>query len=212
MNATAEISDQSVSCARQRLRRKSFADDRYGSPWSLRERAGMLAWLVVERVLLRPTPKALNPWRLMWLRFFGCRISGTPFVHPAAKIKIPWQLTLEDRCAIGPGAEIYNLGEVILKRRCVISQYTYVCGGTHDLSSPSLPLLVGDIEVGEEAFVGARALLLPGIRVLEGSVVGAGSVVTSDTREWFVCAGSPCRPLKPRKWSLNSQETNGNVR
>lgn len=158
----------------------------------------MLAWIVVDRLLCRTTPKQLNGWRLFWLRRFGCRITGNPFVHPSSIIKIPWQLTLEDRAAIAPGVEIYNLGHVTLRERCVVSQHTYVCAGTHDLADPQLPLLVGDIEIGREVFIGAKALILPGVRIEEGAVIGAGAVVGRDMPEWTICAGNPCKPIKER--------------
>jgi putative colanic acid biosynthesis acetyltransferase WcaF len=116
----------------------------------------MLLWLIVSAALFHTTPKPLNAWRLFLLRLFGCKISGRPFVHGTCIIKIPWQLTLEDRAALGPKSEVYNLGHVTLKRACVVSQYAYICGGTHDLNDPGLPLQVGDIVIGEEAFLGAK--------------------------------------------------------
>ncbi len=159
----------------------------------------MLAWLVVETVLCRPMPKHMVRWRLFWLRVFGARITGTPFVHPKARIKIPWQLTLEDRVAIAPGVEVYNLGHVTLRERCIVSQHAYLCGGTHELSDPKLPLLVGDIEIGREAFIGARAMILPGVTVGEGAVLGAGGVAAKDLEQWTIYVGNPARAIKKRR-------------
>lgn len=184
--------------ARLRLKNPDQAG-RYASPWSRRERLGMGLWLVVQHTLYRCTPKALNGWRVWLLRLFGAKVHGRPFVHPASVVKIPWQLTLHDRAALAPGVEVYNLGHVTLRERCVVSQHTYICGGTHDLADPQLPLVVGDIEIGEEAFVGAKALILPGVHVGKGAVIGAGAVVGKDMPEWMVCAGNPCRPLKKRE-------------
>jgi len=177
---------------------------REASPWSLRERLGMAAWRIVEVLLCRPTPKRCNAWRLFWLKRFGCAISGRPFVHPSATIKIPWQLAIEHGAAIGERAEVYNLGHVSVGAMAVIGPGAYVCGGSHDLSIPLLPLTVGDISIGDDAFVGARAILLPGVTVGEGAVIGAGAVVSRDMPPWTICAGNPCRPIKPRdrsNWS-----------
>lgn len=190
------MSDGAAGRIRPKIANQS---DRYSSPWSLRERVGMLAWLVVETVLCRPMPKHLVWWRLFWLRVFGARIWGTPFVHPKARIKIPWQLTLEDRVAIAPGVEVYNLGHVTLRERCVVSQHAYLCGGTHELSDPKLPLLVGDIEIGREAFIGARAMILPGVTVGEGAVLGAGGVAAKDLEQWTIYVGNPARAIKKRR-------------
>ncbi len=189
-----------MSDHRGRIRPKMQAQgDRYRSPWSIRERCGMLAWLIVGAALFRPTPKFFNAWRLMLLRVFGATIRGTPFVAPSCIIKIPWQLTLEDRSALAPKSEVYNLGHVTLKARCVVSQYTYICGGTHDLSDSALPLLVGDIVIGEEAFIGAKAIILPGVCVGDGAVLGAGGVAAKDLEAWTVYAGNPCKKIKARQ-------------
>ncbi len=189
-----------MSGAGSRLRLKNPSQDgRYVSPWSLRERLGMAAWMVVSALLFRTTPKQLNPWRLMLLRVFGAKISGLPFVASSCIIKIPWQLTLEDRCALGPKSEVYNLGHVTLKARCVVSQYAYICGGTHDLSDPMLPLLVGDIVIGEEAFIGAKAMILPGVVVGDGAVLGAGAVAAKDLEPWSIYAGNPARLIRKRE-------------
>ena len=137
-------------------------------------------------------------WRLLLLRLFGAKIHGYPFISASAKIKRPWDLEIHDRACVSPGAEIYNLGGCILRARANVTQYAYLCGGTHDLSDPGLPLVVGMIDVGEDVFIGARAMVLPGITLGTGSVVGAGSVVTRDVAPWMIVAGNPARPIRAR--------------
>lgn len=183
-----------------RIRIKNPAQaGRYSSPWSMREKLGMLLWLIVAALFFHTTPKPLNAWRLFLLRLFGCNITGRPSVHGSCIIKIPWQLTLEDRAALGPKSEVYNLGHVTLKRACVVSQYAYICGGTHDLTVPGQPLQVGDIVIGEEAFLGAKTLVLPGVHVGTGAVLGAGAVAAKDLEPWMIYVGNPAKALKKRE-------------
>ncbi len=47
--------------------------------------------------------------------------------------------------------------------------------------------------VGEKCFIGARSILMPGISVGEGSIVGAGSVVTKDVPPYSMVVGNPAR-------------------
>jgi acetyltransferase-like isoleucine patch superfamily enzyme len=61
-----------------------------------------------------------------------------------------------------------------------------------------MPLVVAKITIGEDAFVGARALVMPGIKIGARAIVGACSVVTKDLPENVVAAGNPCRVLHPR--------------
>lgn len=182
----------------QRLETKRQADA-YSSPWSMRTRLGGALWSAVWLLLARPTPKPLSPWRVLLLRLFGAKVSGTPFVASSAKVKFPWNLTLEDRACLAPDSEVYNLGPCILRARSTVTQRVYLCGGSHDLSQPSLPLVTGPIEIGADAFVGAQALILPGITIGDGAVVGAGSVVTKDVQPWTIVAGNPAREIGRRE-------------
>ena len=186
---------------KDRLHRKQ-ADQAsaYASPWSLRERIGVALFAMVWMITCRWTPNPLNRWRLLVLRLFGCRIQGRPYVAASCRIRIPWQLKLEDRACLGPNSEVYNLGECILRARCTIAQGTYLCGGSHDLSVPALPLIVGPIDIGEDAFIGAKAFIMPGITVGEGAVIGAAAVAVRDAKPWTVTVGNPGREIAMRKF------------
>ena len=180
-------------------------DSAYHSSWSRRERIGVLLWTIVWALLFRPSPKPLNRWRLFLLKCFGAGIKGRPFVYSSARIKMPWRLSMEDHACIGPWVDVYNLGGVMLREGCTISQEVLLCGGTHDLSNRRLPLMVGRIEVGAHAFVGARALVLPGISIGREAVVGAGSVVTKDVPENVVVGGNPARRIGERRFQEDMQ-------
>ncbi|MBY0313595.1 MAG: hypothetical protein K2W85_16140 [Phycisphaerales bacterium] len=181
----------------ERLRSMNVAN-RYASPWSWRVRFGGVLWHVVWLLLFRPTPKPLTPWRVFLLRLFGAKISGKVYIAPDVKVKYPWNLEMHDRSCLAYGAEVYNLGYCVLGEHAVVTQLVYLCGGTHDLSEEDQRLVVGRIEIEDEAFVGARALILPGVKVGKGAVVGAGAVVSKDVPPWMIVAGNPARPVRPR--------------
>lgn len=87
-----------------------------------------------------------------------------------------------------------------------IGARTWVTGGvaffTHDGSHEVLPRpsdvvlnAYGRIIVGEDCFIGQRAILLRGIRIGDGCVIGAGSVVTRSVPAGHVVAGNPARVI-----------------
>jgi putative colanic acid biosynthesis acetyltransferase WcaF len=168
------------------------------SPWPVGERVRRALWEFCWFVFCAWTPKPANPWRLFWLGVFDAKIEGTPFVHQRARIAVPWNLTLHDRSCLGDRANVYSLGEIEIGARAVIAQEAYLNTGSHDFSRPSMPLVVAKITVGEDAFVGARAFVMPGIKIGARAIVGACSVVTKDLPEDVVAAGNPCRVLRPR--------------
>jgi putative colanic acid biosynthesis acetyltransferase WcaF len=170
----------------------------YASPWSLRERIGIMLWSGVWAIFCAWTPKPLNPWRLLVLRCFGAKISGIPFVHSRARIQIPWKLHLAHRACLGDRANAYTLGEISIGEGATIAQEAYLCTGTHDFSSPVLPLQTTPIFVGANAFIGVRAIVLPGISIGERAVVGAGAVVTKNVLPNVIVAGNPARPIGTR--------------
>jgi acetyltransferase-like isoleucine patch superfamily enzyme len=53
----------------------------------------------------------------------------------------------------------------------------------------------GRIEIGEETFVGARSIIMPGVMIGRNCVVGAGSVVTKDVPDYTVVVGTPARKI-----------------
>jgi acetyltransferase-like isoleucine patch superfamily enzyme len=57
------------------------------------------------------------------------------------------------------------------------------------------PRATDGIRIGDDVFIGARCIVLKGVSIGRGSVIGAGSVVTSDIPAMVVAAGNPCRVL-----------------
>jgi putative colanic acid biosynthesis acetyltransferase WcaF len=170
----------------------------YTSPFSFREKVGRVAWELTWAFLCAWTPKPLNSWRVFCARCFGATIEGSPFIHPRARIHIPWNLTLRDRSCLGDRANAYSLGEIELGERSTIAQEAYLCTGTHDFSHPALHLSVAKITIGPDAFIGARAFILPGIIVGDGAIIGACAVVTHDVPAKVIVAGNPAREIGRR--------------
>jgi putative colanic acid biosynthesis acetyltransferase WcaF len=169
------------------------------SRWDLRTKVRRAAWNFVWYVFFRPTPKRLfNNWRLWLLRRFGAQINGDALVAGSCKILQPWQLQLGDGVAIGSNTEIYNYAKVSIDSMSVVSQYSYLCTGTHDYTHPHMPLVWAPIHIGSECWIAADVFVAPGVTIGRGTVVGARSVVTRDMPAWSVCAGNPCRVLKRR--------------
>ena len=168
------------------------------SPWSWSHRLRAAAWHLAWALLCGWTPKPANPWRLLVLRAFGARLTGRPFVHQRARIEIPWNVELGDGACVGDRSSLYSLDRIAIGAGAVVAQEAYLCGGTHDFAHPALPLMTAPIEVGSRAFVGARAFVLPGVRIGDGAVVGACAVVTRDVADGRTVAGNPARPTDGR--------------
>lgn len=105
---------------------------------------------------------------------------------------------MHNSSCLGDRTHVYSLGPVELMERATIAQEAYLCTGTHDFDKPTLPLQTAKILVSADAFVGARAFVMPGVTIGDGAIVGACSVVTADVPAWTVVAGNPAALVKKR--------------
>lgn len=69
----------------------------------------------------------------------------------------------------------------------------------HDLEHPELPRRVAPITIGNDVFIGSRAMILKGVTIGEGAVIAAGSVVTKDVAPYSIVGGNPARFIRERE-------------
>ena len=170
----------------------------YQSPWPWWTQGLLICWRLSWLVFCRWTPKFFNPWRVLILKFFGANLSGIPFIHRTARIQIPWNLTMQHRACLGECANAYSLGKIEILEGATVAQEAYLCTGTHDFNDPSLQLITKPITVGKNSFIGARAMILPGVRIGDQAIVGAMSVVFKDVIDHQIVAGNPAKIIGDR--------------
>jgi putative colanic acid biosynthesis acetyltransferase WcaF len=171
--------------------------NRAAQKYSRAELAGRFLWSCVYP-FFRCSPRRCFAWRRFLLRLFGGRIGANVHIYASAKIYIPWNLELGAESAIGEDSFIYNLGRLTIGQRAVISHRVHLCGGTHDYTKSSFPLLRTTIDIGSDVWVGADAFIGPGVTIGDGAIVGARAVVIKDVRPWVIVAGNPAREIKSR--------------
>ena len=159
-------------------------------------RFARILWCVINATLFQITPT--NIMRIAWLKLFGAKLQWNHVIYPSARIFAPWNLSITTGSVIGPRVEIYNKESVSLGTGVVISQDAFVCTASHDVASPTLALLTQPIVIEDNVWIGARAIVLPGVTLHKASVVGAGAVVTKDVGEWNVVGGNPAIVIKKR--------------
>jgi putative colanic acid biosynthesis acetyltransferase WcaF len=167
--------------------------------YGIREYAGRLLWRLCWRTLWKLCWKRLYSLRVILLKIFGARLSRKNQMDATTWIEIPWNLTMGEYCAIGPRVHLYNLGAMSIGSNTVISQDSYLCGGTHDYASPDMPLVKAPIIIGNQVWICAGAFIGPGVTVGEGAVIGARAVVVKDVAPWTVVAGNPARVIRRRE-------------
>ena len=153
-----------------------------------------IAWALVNATVFKLLGSRL---RNVLLRLFGAKI-GRSLVYRSVKIFAPWELEIGDWSCIGPRVEIYNKARVAIGNNSVISQDSYLCTASHDISSPQMKLITRPIGISDNVWIAAKASVLPGTTIGEGAVVGACAVVTKDVEPWTVVGGNSAKVIKKR--------------
>ena len=97
------------------------------------------------------------------------------------------------------GLTLVDDADIFIEDNVMIGPNVTICTGTHPVS-PRLRAkglqYNKPVRICAGAWLGACCVVLPGVTVGEGSVIGAGSVVTRDVPAGVVAAGNPCRVLR----------------
>jgi putative colanic acid biosynthesis acetyltransferase WcaF len=177
------------------------------STHSRSNQAARLLWGAVWLLLFRPSPRLCYGWRRFLLRIFGARIGVEAHIYPSVRIWAPWNLELGDYSALGHAVDCYSVDRVQIGSHVGVSQYSYLCTASHDISDPRLGLTHAPIVIGEAAWVAADVFVGPGVRIGAGAVVGARSSVFKEVAPWTVVCGSPARFLKKRELASTPRQS-----
>jgi putative colanic acid biosynthesis acetyltransferase WcaF len=164
-------------------------------------------WFFAGLPLLRCTLLPSSSIRVLLLRLFGARIGTGVVIRPGVRVKYPWNLTLGNHCWIGEDSWIDNLASVSAGNDVCISQGAYLCTGNHDWSDPSFGLIVRPICIEDGAWVGARAVLAPGVNLGVEAIAGLGSVVTRSIPSQEIHAGNPATFIAHRKFRNQTESS-----
>ena len=106
--------------------------------------------------------------------------------------------SIHPRCSLHANVASIRIGSGVLIGPNV-AIYSYDHGVEPARSIRAQPLTSkGDVEIGDESWLGVGVIVLSGVRIGKGAVIGAGSVVTHDIPEFSIAAGIPAKVVKLR--------------
>ena len=123
-------------------------------------------------------------------------------VRPHAYFGDGRQISIGDRSMIGEGSIISSADAVIIGDDVLMAPQVHIYTTNHGtaLGQPMRmqPHEFAPVKIGNDVWIGARAIILPGVTIGDGAVIAAGAVVTKDVPSLAIVGGVPARVIKRR--------------
>ncbi|OQX96825.1 MAG: hypothetical protein B6I20_13965 [Bacteroidetes bacterium 4572_117] len=119
------------------------------------------------------------------------------FNHPE-NIKIGDRTNINRNCMIWAGDNV----KVIIGKDCLTGPGVTIIASKYNVKGRdiirSYPAFERDVIIGNDVWLGANVVVLPGVKIGDGAIVGAGSVVTKNIEPYTIVTGVPAIKLKNR--------------
>lgn len=117
-------------------------------------------------------------------------------------IQYPENIYVEDNVSMNRNCTFLAHGKIFIGKNAMIGPNVTIITVNHDYRAKGLKAhtshVLLPVRIGENVWIGANALILPGITIGRNAIIGAGSVVTKDIGDGEVFAGNPARFIKRR--------------
>ena len=128
-------------------------------------------------------------------------------VEHGANFYTGWEIEIGDDSSLGVNCLIpYDLK---VGKDVMMGPHVVIIGENHQFSSRDIPMrLQGFVKhppvcIGDDVWIGARAIILPGITIGQGAIIGAGAIVTKDVPPYAICGGNPAQVIRFRCDQIN---------
>ena len=133
------------------------------------------------------------------LRELLARVGAEPFVEPPFFCDYGSNTSIGDRFYANTGCVFLDSAPVTIGDRVLFGPAVQLLAATHPLEAELRAQgleYAGPIAIGDDAWLGGGAIVLPGVTIGDHAVIGAGAVVTRDVPPRSVAVGNPARVVK----------------
>jgi len=157
-----------------------------------------LLWYLVNGVFFINPLMPVNSIKIWLLKIFGAKIGKGVVLKPGINIKYPWNLEIGNYVWVGEKVWIDNLVSVKIGNNVTLSQGAMLLTGSHDYKAVNFELLVNPIVLEEGVWIGAQAVVCPGVTCRSHSILAVGSVATKDLEPYYIYQGNPADKKRQR--------------
>lgn len=159
-----------------------------------------VSWLI----FLLPRFRFMNAAKSVYLRnLFGAVIGRRVVFYPGVWIFSGRNLRVGDDVDFAKDVLVTTEGGVTIGNRVLIGYRTHILSANHAVPNGNGRIFGAGhrkaaVVIGDDVWIGANCVILPGVSIGEGAIVAAGSVVTKDVSPFVYVGGVPARHLKSR--------------
>jgi maltose O-acetyltransferase len=141
--------------------------------------------------------------RTLVFKLFFKSLGGFCWVQPGVTVVSANRLRVGKHFGCNTGTYINAVGGVTMGDYVLLGSNVTISSGMHPIEGRQPPIFARPtvpkpIRIEDDVWIGAGAVIMPGITLARGSVVGANAVVTRDTEEYSVNVGIPARKVRSR--------------
>lgn len=155
-------------------------------------------WYFVNALFVRASWNPFMGGKILLLRMFGAKIGKGLVIKNNVIIKFPWKLTVADNVWLGENCWIDNLDYITIGNNVCISQGALLITGNHDYTKTDFPYRNAPIVIEDGAWIGAKAVVAPGVNIRSHSILTLGTIMTKDTEPYGIYQGNPGVKIKER--------------
>jgi maltose O-acetyltransferase len=137
--------------------------------------------------------------RLFFYRLAGMKIGRGSRVHMWANFFNPGKISVGADSIIGDHCFLDGRAKLKIGDHVDVASQVLIYNSQHDVHDPEFRATESPVVIKDYAFIGPRAIILPGVTVGRGAVVAAGAVVTKDVAAGKIVGGVPAEVIGERK-------------
>jgi putative colanic acid biosynthesis acetyltransferase WcaF len=155
-------------------------------------------WYYLNALFLKTSLLPSNSFKTLLLRAFGAKIGKNVVIKPGVNVKYPWQLSIGNETWIGENVWIDCLVPTIIGNNVCISQGAVLLTGNHNYKKITFDLITSGVVLEDGVWIGACALISPGVRAASHAVLTSGSVATKNMEAYAIYQGNPAIKIRSR--------------
>lgn len=112
------------------------------------------------------------------------------------------EIFIGDNTYIGNYLSIITADKVMIGKKVLMASHITIMGHNHGINPENMgtygdqPLVCGGVVIDDEAWIGERVCILPGVKIGKRAIVGAGAIVTTDIPDYCIAVGNPAKVIK----------------